>query len=616
MGSPSLSFLLTYTCQPAVMATRSVNEPGSTERNPSSLQTPTEPASRTATQNAAPPETRVQSLPSHPAPMGAQAVRQHDLSPHSAPTAQPNLPAPSSLPVEAAPANGSANVPNGNGQYEGVAKRTLGTTPHLHDGTDTHPSLPAAATQAPVGAVPAAGSTNVPNGNGQYEGVAKRTLGTTPHLHDGTDTHPSLPAAATQAPVGAAPAAGSTNVPNGSGQNEGVAQQTLGVTPHLHNGTDTRPSLPATATHVGAAPPAGSTKAQHGDGQSEGITGPSGNQVVTTNKMPMDMKVVPLPVKKLQVATRGKSSKRDHLKIDKSITLWRQLTKEQKAKLECKFSNTHTSFHVSNVLPDEGTKAFRKYRSRGTPIPYRTRLWARRESSFMLELATYSKDLAVMTFTTRVGNLMCHYHTRYTNHTSATDVKAAELGLYPKVTGVPYARTAVKSRIKKENSDDDDDDDDNTDDDDDDDNTDDDDYKPPAPAAYAESMSCGCSLEDALLDFFFWKDTTATSPSTSIREAWGVDMLDPRSRAFVCAILRGQPGIELDWLYKIERNGKIITLSQMLYKQTQATKRWYMKREAQAATGSDSEEESLLPEPNSGDKGKQKMQVVKTVSTK
>ena len=458
-----------------------------------------------------------------------------------------------------------------------------------------------------MGAAPAAGSTNVPNGNGQYKQVAKRTLGTTPHLHDGTDTHPSLPAAAAQAPVGAAPAAGSTKVLPGSGQNEGVAQQTLGVTPHLHNGTDTRPSLPATATHVGAAPPAGSTKAQHGDGQSEGITGPSGNQVVTTNKMPMDMKVVPLPVKKLQVATRGKSSKRDHLKIDKSITLWRQLTKEQKAKLECKFSNTHTSFHVSNVLPDEGTKAFRKYRSRGTPIPYRTRLWARCESSFMLELATYSKDLAVMTFTMRVGNLMCHYHTRYTNHTSATDVKAAELGLYPKVTGVPYARTAVKSRIKKENSDDDDDDDDNTDDDD---------YKPPAPAAYAESMSCGCSLEDALLDFFFWKDTTATSPSTSIREAWGVDMLDPRSRAFVCTILRGQPGIELDWLYEIERNGKIITLSQMLYKQTQATKRWYMKREAQAAMDPDSEEESLLPEPKSGDKGKQKMQVVKTVSTK
>jgi len=122
MGSPSLSYLLMYTCQPAVMATRSVNEPGSTERNPSSLQTPTESASRTATQNAATPETRVQSLPSHPAPMGARVVRQHDLSPHSALTAQPNLPAPSLLPVEAAPANGSANVPNGNGQYKGVAK--------------------------------------------------------------------------------------------------------------------------------------------------------------------------------------------------------------------------------------------------------------------------------------------------------------------------------------------------------------------------------------------------------------------------------------------------------------------------------------------------------------
>jgi hypothetical protein len=78
----------------------------------------------------------------------------------------------------------------------------------------------------------------------------------------------------------------------------------------------------------------------------------------------------------------------------------------------------------------------------------------------MPELATYCKELAVMALTTRVGNRMCHYHTRYTNHT-LTDAKAADQDLHPKITGVPYARTAVKFRIKKETNEEEDEDDGN-----------------------------------------------------------------------------------------------------------------------------------------------------------
>jgi hypothetical protein len=54
-------------------------------------------------------------------------------------------------------------------------------------------------------------------------------------------------------------------------------------------------------------------------------------------------------------------------------------------------------------------------------------------------------------------------------------------------------------------------------------------------------------------------------------------MMDPRTRTFVCAILKGQPGIELDWLYEVDAKGKMVSLSQMYHKQGLALKRWYQE---------------------------------------
>ena len=300
-----------------------------------------------------------------------------------------------------------------------------------------------------------------------------------------------------------------------------------------------------------------------------------------------------VPARKGNTVTRGKRQKKDNLKIDKSITLWRDLSKEQKGKLLCKSSIICNRTTLTSII-DEGKKAFDKWVARGQPIPFRTRVWARRESSFMPELATHSKELAVMTLTTRVGNRMCHYHTRYTNHTSS-DSKAVEDDLYPKVTGVPYTRSAVKARIKKEP-----DDDDEADDDDDGNNTDTSNrsYKPRtfAPIVYNNAMNCGCALEEALLDFFFWKDTVAQSPTTGMTEGWGGDMMDPRTRTLVCTLLKGQPAIELDWLYEVNAKGDSVSLSQMYCKQTQALRRWYKNRELEVNPPvSDSENESLLP---------------------
>ena len=220
----------------------------------------------------------------------------------------------------------------------------------------------------------------------------------------------------------------------------------------------------------------------------------------------------------------------------------------------------------------------------------------------MPELATHSKELAVLTLTTRVGNRMCHYHTRYTNHTS-TDAKAAEQDRCPKITGVPYARTAVKARVKKEtNVDEDEDEEDGNATD-----TSTGSYKPRASTVtvYDDAMSCGCSLDDVLLDFFWWKDTTAVSPTTKIQESWGGDMMDPRTRTFVCALLRGQPGIHLDWLYEIDGKGRTISLSQMYHKQGQALRKWYKRREEEVnPPESDSEDQSLVPETTNGENSK------------
>ena len=168
--------------------------------------------------------------------------------------------------------------------------------------------------------------------------------------------------------------------------------------------------------------------------------------------------------------------------------------------------------------------------NKGTPIPFHTRLWVWREASFIPELATHSKQLSVMTLTTRVGNRMCHYHTHYTNH-SPTDAKATKQDYYPKITGVPYVRTAVKARLKS----DEDEEDGNAID------TSTGSYKPHTSAVtvYDDAMSCGCALKDVLLDFFWWKDTVAVSLTTKIQEGWGGDMMDPRTHTFVCALLRG-----------------------------------------------------------------------------
>ena len=188
---------------------------------------------------------------------------------------------------------------------------------------------------------------------------------------------------------------------------------------------------------------------------------------------------------------------------------------------------------------------------------------------------------------------MCHYHTRYTNHTS-TDAKAAEQDRHPKITGVPYACTAVKARVKKETDEDEDEEDGNATD------TSTGSYKPHASAVvpvYDDAMSCGCSLDNVLLDFFWWKDTMAVSPTMKIRESWGGEMMDPRTRTFVCGLLRGQPGIQLDWLYEIDTKGRTISLSQMYHKQGLALREWYKRREEEVnPPESESEDQSLLPE--------------------
>lgn len=63
-------------------------------------------------------------------------------------------------------------------------------------------------------------------------------------------------------------------------------------------------------------------------------------------------------------------------------------------------------------------------------------------------------------------------------------------------------------------------------------------------------LDCGCSADDVLLDFYWWKMTVATSISTNVEEGWGRERLKPRSRLFMKSEWEYISGLTVDDIYR------------------------------------------------------------------
>lgn len=159
----------------------------------------------------------------------------------------------------------------------------------------------------------------------------------------------------------------------------------------------------------------------------------------------------------------------------------------------------------------------------------------------MRQLATYSRELAIMALTSRFKNFMCLYHSRNTSNQYTNDVVAE--GDEIKVTGVPYGRIAT-SRVTSVG-----------------------DHAQGGPVHAGVAFSCGCATEDVLLDFYVWKTTFVTSQSTDQEEGMKDDIFEPRHRAFAIEAIKSLGGIRLKNLYYKNPNGTIQNDATSLAKQ-------------------------------------------------
>jgi hypothetical protein len=140
---------------------------------------------------------------------------------------------------------------------------------------------------------------------------------------------------------------------------------------------------------------------------------------------------------------------------------------------------------------------------------------------FLPEAATTNRALAKACFLISPMTYMCRFHQTKAKRQGKIDGDNELPGEY-QVTGVAYRRVRVSKRI--------------------------------GVFPQVGYFSCGCSEEDVLWDFFFWKTWSITSPTTQVTEGWLDQALDPRARAFVAGAFREALPVVLDEMYTGDRS--------------------------------------------------------------
>lgn len=128
-------------------------------------------------------------------------------------------------------------------------------------------------------------------------------------------------------------------------------------------------------------------------------------------------------------------------------------------------------------------------------------------AEFCPEATIISRALVLHIMETTKRNLICPYHHFYDKRGKVYDHEPEDNSTSRHyVTGTPYCRQVNSGRGKKS----------------------------AVKSRVSGYFHCGCIEDDVLLDFYWWKLGTITSPATNITEGWGVQYLDPRARSFMC----------------------------------------------------------------------------------
>jgi hypothetical protein len=135
-------------------------------------------------------------------------------------------------------------------------------------------------------------------------------------------------------------------------------------------------------------------------------------------------------------------------------------------------------------------------------IPYKWRRLIREIQEVCPEAANTTRQLALHCFETNRGNRICPYHGEKDKAGTLCDMTTTDESLH-RVMGTPFERQVNNKRQGKTSE------------------------------KRKHILDCGCIEDEALLDFYWWKQITVISPSTNIEEGWKEQRLDPRARAFM-----------------------------------------------------------------------------------
>lgn len=149
-------------------------------------------------------------------------------------------------------------------------------------------------------------------------------------------------------------------------------------------------------------------------------------------------------------------------------------------------------------------------------IPTPIRFFIRDVSEFCPEAAYVSRELALHCLTSCFGNTLCIYHTYHDKAGKVNDTKPPR---NHNVTGVPWGRAMNPKK-----------------------------HKQPVELP-ADALNCGCSANDALWDFLWWKTGGIYSPTLKVTEPWRATRLEPRARGLMVHFVQEFTHMTLEDIY-------------------------------------------------------------------
>jgi hypothetical protein len=161
--------------------------------------------------------------------------------------------------------------------------------------------------------------------------------------------------------------------------------------------------------------------------------------------------------------------------------------------------------------------AIKEYLTKDTPIPFEFRCLIRDAQEFLPLAATMSRKLALHILDTNRDNSICLFHQVHRS-SKASDGFANNKHI---LIGVPYPNIVTPTKEGQQ-------------------------------APVKDHLSCGCNIDVALLDFFWWKTWVlrSTRPGLVHSEGMGTEVIQTRVRAFFVQGFTKATGLTIDDLYQ------------------------------------------------------------------